>query len=102
METFKELSILGYNQHIEKSVEELDSTPFDSIDRIIENALVLKWLRDKHNLLPTIVYEDKTKWKVILWQIVYLEAIKDRFPSYEEAQAHAINRLIEILKTKTT
>lgn len=100
METFKELLDLNYKHYTENTVEELDALSHDSEHRIVENSMVLKWFRDKHNLSPTIVPMEKNKWKVILWDSVYLETIKENFSTFEEAQNSAINRLVEILKTK--
>jgi hypothetical protein len=72
---------------------------------------VLKWFREKHNLLYDIVFfrEDKrTKkgywYKIYKWNtdMVKREIISDDsyFYTYEEAEMACINKLIEIIKTQ--
>jgi hypothetical protein len=50
MKIFKELKKLGYKHYTEHTIEELDNLPLNSEERIMEQALVLRWFRDKHNL----------------------------------------------------
>jgi hypothetical protein len=50
MKIFKELNKLGYNHYTEHTVEELDDLPLDSEERIMEQALVLRWFEDNHSL----------------------------------------------------
>ena len=54
MKIFKELNKLGYKHYTEHTVEELDDLPLDSEERIMEQALVLRWFREKYNILATI------------------------------------------------
>jgi hypothetical protein len=72
---------------------------------------VLKWSREKHNLLYDIIFfrEDKrTKkgywYKINKWNtdMVKREIISDDsyFYTYEEAEDACINKLIEIIKTQ--
>lgn len=84
--------------------EELKDFGYPNIpvaEELLQQTMVLKWFRDKHNLHATIVQEEKMGWKTILWQVNYLETIKERFLTYEDAQTAAINKFIEILKTKS-
>ena len=50
MKIFKELKKLGYKHYTEHTVEELDNLPLESKERIMEQALVLRFFREKYNL----------------------------------------------------
>jgi hypothetical protein len=55
MKIFKELNKLGYKHYTEHTIEELDNLPLDSEERIMEQALVFKWFREKYGLVGIIV-----------------------------------------------
>ncbi len=54
MKIFKELNKLGYIHYSATTIEELDDLPLNSAERISEQALVLRWFREKYNLHSTI------------------------------------------------
>ena len=47
MKIFKELKKLGYIHYSATTIEELDDLPLNSAERISEQALVLRWFREK-------------------------------------------------------
>ena len=104
MKIFKELNKLGYKHYTEHTVEELDDLPLDSEERIIEQALVLRWFREKYNIIPNIhsVYIDETHTKINfwIWFANYEENSNEEiyYGTYEEAELECLKKLIEIVK----
>lgn len=54
MKIFKELKKLGYIHYSPTTIEELDDLPLNSAERISEQALVLRWFREKYDFHYTI------------------------------------------------
>ena len=108
MKIFKELKKLGYIHYSDTTIEALDDLPLNSAERISEQALVLRWFREKHGLFvsPNIIsYEDSP----CLWFFEINSIIlpldtelgeTDDYKTYEEAEFECLNKLIEIVKTK--
>ena len=104
MKIFKELKKLDYKHYAECTIEELDDLPLNSEERIMEQALVLKWFREKYNI------EGQVKsWKEkggIIWHYSIqkigepsiFRSIDCTVPTYEEAQLISLIKLIEIVK----
>ena len=106
---FKELSELGYRHYTENTIEDLDELPFDSEERIIEQALVLKWFRDVHGYHVSIRkrYFDngaEVEYNYFIYPPNSNEHLEhnllDEYDSWEEAESSCIDDLIEILKEK--
>ena len=100
MKIFKELNKLGYKHYTEHTVEELDGLPLDSEERIIEQALVLRWFREKYKLLSFVdidssyrIYCDDIKFDLDIDSII--------FKTYEEAELECLVKLIEIVKNES-
>jgi hypothetical protein len=101
MKIFKELKKLGYIHYSATTIEELDDLPLNSAERVSEQALVLRWFREKglHSaILPKMtpsnsvvyyMYEGKPKKN---WD--------NCFETYEEAELECLKNLIDIMKTK--
>ena len=49
MKIFKELKKLGYIHYSDTTIEALDDLPLNSAERISEQALVLRFFREKYN-----------------------------------------------------
>jgi len=106
MKIFKELKKLGYKHYTEYTVEELDALELNNSHRIMEQALVLKWFREKYNLN---CYIDRGGVKGIYNAFVggsehgFLYGNNGNSPSeftYEEAELECLVKLIEIVKEK--
>jgi hypothetical protein len=95
MKIFKELNKLGYKHYTENTVEGLDDLPLDSEERIMEQALVLRWFREKHGLRHFIEYDYGYYNALIQPPLVYSHG-----ETYEEAEFACIKKLIE-LSTQT-
>jgi hypothetical protein len=101
MKIFKELKKLGYMHYSDTTIEELDDLPLNSAERVSEQALVLRWFREKGfhcAIMPKItpsnsvvyyMYEGKPKKN---WD--------NCFETYEEAELVCLNKLIEIVKNE--
>ena len=97
MKIFKELKKLGYKHYAECTIEELDNLPLNNAERISEQALVLRFFREKYNL--DVIFKPhigKTKKYICDPVNIRLEAKN----TYEEAELACLNKLIEIVKTK--
>ena len=105
MELFKELSKLGYKHYTEHTIEELDNLPLNSEERIMEQALVLRWFREKYNLFGYPFPNDYQKYGYRIVEItsdenkelIYDWGTKD---SVEEAELACLEKLIEIVESK--
>jgi len=108
MKIFKELNKLGYKHYTEHTVEELDNLPSNSDEKISEQALVLRWFREKHGLFvaPNVIsYGDgPCLWFFEINSIIFPLDIDlgetNDYKTYEEAEFECLNKLIEIVKTK--
>lgn len=106
MKIFKELKKLGYKHYAEYTIEELDDLPLNSEERIMEQALVLRWFREKYDLQYTITWNKHYpkcpyEWEVRkTWRDELLRpyGISGMSATYEEAELAAIVKLIEIVK----
>jgi hypothetical protein len=97
---FKELKKLGYIHYSATTIEELDDLPLNSAERVSEQALVLRWFREKYALdsyiRPNVVIDvPKT----------YQFNIDDNtddiwYGTYEEAELACLIKLISIVKEK--
>lgn len=61
MKIFKELNKLGYKHYTENTTEELDNLSLDNPDIITEFAHLCEWLRVKHGIWISVVYNSKYK-----------------------------------------
>ena len=101
MKIFKELKKLGYKHYTEHTAEELDNLPLESKERIMDQALVLRWFREKHNLQAEIVFSEKPdRFYYYIGNMVTGDMDRGDDMSYEEAEQACINKLIEICKSK--
>lgn len=114
MKIFKELKKLGYIHYSATTIEELDDLPLNSAERISEQALVLRWFREKHNIQGYIYSStvrgttEKTKqFTGYIWNIngidmpfLSTDARDELHDTYEEAELACLDKLIEIVKNK--
>ena len=120
MKIFKELKKLGYIHYSATTIEELDDLPLNSAERVSEQALVLRWFREKYNLHAEITWSpsyeyEPGKWSDAIYEITFVDVSytkewKAEAPdmqrangkqlTYEEAELECLIRLIEITKTK--
>ena len=109
MKIFKELKKLGYKHYTEHTIEELDNLPSNSEERIMEQALVLRWFREKYNLYSIVFYHTDNKLVFEhphyfrIYEMKYkgkqIEHSKE-YKTYEDAELECIKKLIEIIKEK--
>ena len=101
MKIFKELKKLGYKHYTEHTIEELDDLPLNSEERIMEQALVLRWFREKYMLYHSI---DPLGYNMCLGLVGELGKLTScnvpHYGTYEEAELECLKKLIEIVKTK--
>jgi hypothetical protein len=106
MKIFKELKKLGYKHYTEHTIEELDNLPLNSEERIMEQALVFRWFREKHKQDSLVIPSGDSTGKTngYYYEIVFdfsKENIEsESFKTYEEAESACLDKLIEICKTK--
>jgi len=101
MKIFKKLKKLGYKHYTEHTVEELDNLPLNSEERIMEQALVLRWFREKHNLHISISHSVNGKFDCWTNDGNLLENGKYcDVDTYEEAELACLTKLIELAKLK--
>jgi hypothetical protein len=99
MKIFKELKKLGYKHYTEHTIEELDNLPLNYEERIMEQALVLRWFREKYGWTIKINKIVKDTWSFSLENFtIERELFGGRFSSYEEAELECLKKLIEIVK----
>jgi hypothetical protein len=96
MKIFKELKKLGYKHYTEHTVEELDAFELNNSHRIMEQALVLRWFRDKYDLHSYIE-------GAYPWFRFYINSKYDRCQGHknlllDEAEFECLKKLIEIVK----
>ena len=96
MKIFKELNKLGYIHYSATTIEELDDLSLNSAERISEQALVLRWFRDKYQASPSIhcMSEQGNSWRYHIPN----EGGERNFNTYEEAELGCLKKLIEIVK----
>jgi hypothetical protein len=100
MKIFKELKKLGYIHYSATTIEELDDLPLNSAERVSEQALVLRWFRENHDLYINVTrYNDEGEDKFLY----YIDSgdVEEEFSTYEEAELACLNKLIEIVKQQT-
>jgi hypothetical protein len=107
MKIFKELKKLGYKHYTEHTVEELDNLPLESKERIMEQALVLRWFRKKYKIHvsygTTSDYHEERNGFVIS---NYIDGSRNNLftnwevGTYEEAELACLEKLIEIVEQK--
>ena len=110
MKIFKELKKLGYIHYSATTIEELDNLPLNSAERVSEQALVLRWFREKYGLDAEIGKNDKemidyvaSKGETYLPKYRYGYTF-DNYVSvgacmkYEEAELACLKKLIQIVK----
>ena len=100
MKIFKELNKLGYKHYTEHSVEELDNLPLGSEERIMEQALVLKWFREKYELFCWIEKFHVNETYIFQIPPANFTKIQGHYITYEEAELACLRKLIEIVKNK--
>ena len=96
MKIFKELKKLGYIHYSATTIEELDDLPLNSVERVSEQALVLKWFREKYGYYYPI-HRITNNTNQVLYSIGPYAG--DYF-TYEEAELACLIKLIEIVKNK--
>jgi len=101
MKIFKELKKLGYIHYSATTIDELDDLPLNSAERVLEQALVLRWFREKYNLSGTPQYFTNG------FYCYTINDMKDtkksnrlftEFETYEEAELECLKKLIENCK----
>ena len=98
MKIFKELKKLGYKHYAECTIKELDDLPLNSEERIMEQALVLRWFREKYNLLSRISYKnDRYKFEY-QYKSSANNLYMTKYSTYEEAELECLKKLTEIVK----
>lgn len=101
MKIFKELNKLGYKHYAECTIEELDNLPLNSEERILEQALVLRWFREKYNFDVGIAKDSHDIYHFQIDTNYYSNWILPIFSRiYEEAELECLKKLIEIVKEK--
>lgn len=105
MKIFKELNKLGYIHYSATTIEELDDLPLNSAERISEQALVLRWFREKHSLRFSIIddhSENEKPYSFTSEHEYYYDTGSGNnwFKTYEEAELACLVKLIEIVKEK--
>jgi hypothetical protein len=100
MKIFKELNKLGYIHYSATTIEELDNLPLNSAERVSEQALVLRWFREKHELYSWITMElgNKSTFCWVLSGEHTSTQYAAYFHTYEEAELACLEKLIEIVK----
>jgi hypothetical protein len=100
MKIFKELKNLGYIHYSATTIEELDNLPLNSAERVSEQALVLRWFREKHELYSWITMElgNKSTFCWVLSGEHTSTQYAAYFHTYEEAELACLEKLIEIVK----
>lgn len=111
MKIFKELKKLGYKHYAECTIEELDDLPLNSEERIMEQALVLRWFREKYSLQCFPMQDSIDVWWCLFSKDVLSSGylLKDgdyghcsdehlEFKTYEEAELECLKKLIEICR----
>ena len=93
MKIFKELNKLGYKHYTEYTIEELDNLPLNSEKRTMEQSLVFRWFREKHNLITQIQKYENDYIACLGIKVEWCE-------TYEEAELACLKKLIEIAKNK--
>ena len=97
MKIFKELKKLGYIHYSDTTIEALDDLPLNSAERISEQALVLRFFREKYDLdVISKPHIGKTKKYICDPVNIRLEAKN----TYEEAEQACLLELINICKKK--
>jgi hypothetical protein len=97
MKIFKELKKLGYIHYSPTTIEELDDLPLNSAERISEQALVLRWFREKYGLCIVIKPIDDKKLD-LGYNLLKNGLIMNAHLTYEGAELSCLIKLIEIVK----
>jgi hypothetical protein len=99
MKIFKELKKLGYIHYSATTIEELDDLPLNSAERVSEQALVLRWFREKYGLFtqPNRTIDTSGVWYYFSIATKRTDVCEGSF-SYEEAELECLKKLIEIVK----
>ena len=104
MEIFKELKKFGYKHYTENTIEELDNLPLNSEERIMEQALVFRFFREKYGLHYIIcknIQMDGYGYREVIL-IPYMEENENTiFKTYEEAEVECLVKLIDIVKNES-
>jgi hypothetical protein len=102
MKIFKELKKLGYIHYSATTIEELDDLPLNSAERISEQALVLRWFREKYQLDSSIALVANGYGFYIHKNRNYTNKGESygMYITYEEAELECLKKLIEIVKKK--
>jgi hypothetical protein len=102
MKIFKELKKLGYIHYSATTIEELDDLPLNSAERISEQALVLRWFREKYGYYVDLFVDDDKTFGFMISYFVEIgradKPIQRKCNTYEEAELECLKKLIEIVK----
>jgi hypothetical protein len=104
MKIFKELKKLGYKHYTEHTVEELDNLPLESKERIMEQALVLSWFREKQEIEGFVHKSIEGNYYFVIKRTgnnesnmyEFTKTAPKTFDTYEEAELACLEKLIEI------
>jgi hypothetical protein len=98
---FNELKKLGYKHYTKHTIEELDNLPLNSEERIMEQALVLRWFRKNYFIYSSIIqlrgwinYYKIIKWNPSCDATTLYDS--NQYDTFEEAELECIKKLIEI------
>ena len=101
MKIFKELKKLGYIHYSTTTIEELDDLPLNSAERISEQALVLRWFREKYGYYISAFRTHDNNWGTDLWLFgVHKPKATVFSETYEEAELACLIKLIEVIKSR--
>jgi hypothetical protein len=110
MKIFKELNKLGYIHYSATTIEELDDLPLNSAERISEQALVLRWFREKYELLSWVFtpfgvsngyFHEIVNLSKVIIEGGFSSGQSCQYNTYEEAELACLKKLIEIVKEKS-
>ena len=108
MKIFKKLNKLGYIHYSATTIEELDDLPLNSAERISEQALVLRWFREKYKIGYNITWNKFYENTPYQWEVRKYWENEPTIPygyagmskTYEEAELACLKKLIKIAKNK--
>ena len=108
MEIFEKLESLGFFEWLKEkgfgtgfTAMILDNQPVDSIERTGYNAIAFRWFREKHKLNFNVV-RGETNFG---FKVQYLSKFTNNwhagYSSYEEAELACLDKLLEIVESKS-
>lgn len=111
MKTFEKVESLGFFDWLAEThnlrdtdmkAEYLDNLPLDDIHRTVVNSMAFRWFREKHDLACYIYRTNFTSYEwVIDIDESYAQDSELDYTSYEKAELACLDKLLEILETKS-